>query len=459
MHAFRVLVVDDEEIQRETLAQLLRDQKYQVVTSPNVDAAKTQLLEMEFDIVVTDFRMPGSTGLDLARYCSERAPDTYVIVMTAFADVNSVIESMRLGVIDYLLKPLNVDLLIRKIAVLKERSELSQEVAQLRKSLNQSTHRERMIGTSASISLLREQIKQIAPNRTTVLVTGESGTGKEVVARELHLQSPLASKKFVAVNCGAISENLLESELFGHRKGSFTGAVADRDGLFVAAHGGTLFLDEIGELPRGLQVKLLRALQEREVLPVGETSPIKVDVRVIAATNRDLQKEVADGNFRQDLYYRINVVELKLPPLRDRAEDIPVLAQTIIARLNSEMGKHITAVSGAALKKLMAYRWPGNVRELENVLERALILTTDTAFLEASGLPAGFQSLGSDQPDTLDLDTVLKSAARVHISRVLEQSGGDKKEAARLLGMGLSSLYRKMEELDITGAPPEGTPA
>lgn len=339
MRSLSILVVDDEKNQRETLAQILRDQNFQVVTAADCPQAIQLLHETSFDVVLSDFRMPGGTGVDVAKKAIELCPQGVTLIMTAYADVQSVIEAMRAGVVDYLLKPLNVDSLLRKIAIFQDRRDLQREVTFLRAEINRSLESNRLLGDSAAMVGVRKLIEQVAQSKGSILITGESGTGKEVAARQIHQQSAQTDKKFVAINCGAIPENLLESELFGHKKGSFTGAVSDKEGLFSTASGGTLFLDEIGEMPKGLQVKLLRALQEREVVPVGATSAIKIDVRVIAATNRDLQADVESGVFRKDLYYRINVVELKMPALRERLEDVPVLSRTIIKRYSGELGK------------------------------------------------------------------------------------------------------------------------
>ncbi len=446
---YSILVVDDEKNQRETLAQILLDQGFQVKTSSNVANAYTALAEESFDLVLSDFRMPGGSGIDVAKKAIELNIKTAVIIMTAYADVESVIQAMRAGVLDYLLKPLNVDSLLKKIEILLENRDLRREVGVLRSEINRPNNENRLIGVSPSILQVRQLIQQVAQTKGTVLITGESGTGKEVAARLIHALSPQKDKKFVAINCGAIPENLLESELFGHKKGSFTGAVADKEGLFVTARGGSVFLDEIGDMPKGLQVKILRAIQEREVVPVGGNNTIKIEARMITATNRDLKTDVETGVFRQDLYYRINVVEIKMPPLRERPEDIPELSKAIIKKYSMEMGKDIQGMSHEALKRLMRYSWPGNVRELENVIERAMILNSNSKIIEVADLPSGFQNLNEDQDAVIDLDEAIKRFSRSHIVKVLDSCGGDKKQAAKELGLGLSSLYRKLEELEI----------
>ncbi len=448
MRPLSILVVDDEKNQRETLAQILRDQSFQVVTAGDVSEAQNLLAETSFDVILTDFRMPGGSGLDVAKKAQELCPQSVTLIMTAYADVRSVIEAMRAGVVDYLLKPLNVDSLLRKLSILQERQDLQREVLFLRAEINRVHDTSRLLGDSKAMIEVRNLITQVAQTKGSVLITGESGTGKEVAARQIHNQSGQKEKKFLAINCGAIPENLLESELFGHKKGSFTGAVSDKEGLFLTASGGTLFLDEIGELPKSLQVKILRALQEREILPVGATNQIKIDVRVIAATNRDLAADVETGVFRKDLYYRINVIEIKMSPLRARLEDIPLLSRSIIAKFSKELGRSVKGLSNEALRRLMNYSWPGNIRELENIIERAIILGPSTDIIDISNLPTGLQNI-QDTDNSMELEKVLEKFSRDHISKILEDSGGDKKETAKILGLSLSSLYRKMEELGI----------
>lgn len=451
MKNFRVLVVDDEKIQRETLADILRDRQYEVETAEDVAAAQKALKAKDFHVVLTDYRMPGGTGLDLAKFCAQTAPTTNVLLMTAYAEVQGVIDAMRIGALDYLLKPIDVNHLLKQLALLSERDELRSEVLFLRRELDRKSPDDQwLLGDSEVLTKLREVLKQVAMTKGTVLITGESGTGKEMAARQIHSNSPQNTQKFVAINCGAIPEQLLESELFGHKKGSFTGAVADKIGLFAVASGGTLFLDEIGELPKGLQVKILRALQEREIVPIGETMPRKIDVRIIAATNRDLANDVQQGLFRNDLFYRINVVEITMPPLREHPEDITSLVEHFMKKCSKELGKTVQTIANEALRKLMAYRWPGNVRELENVIERAIILNRTGTSIELCDLPPGFQELGESSSNQQDLEAAIRNFTKQHITQVLHQCGGDKKDAAKILGVGLSSLYRKLEELGLS---------
>lgn len=453
MDLFSILVVDDEPNQAQALSDIFKEQGYDVSTAFDLQGATDLLMKRPYDVILSDFRMPGGSGLDIAKKTRELCPESLIMIMTAYADIESVIEAMRVGVLDYFLKPLNIEFLLQKIALIRERRDLQKEVAFLRTELNRKYGEQvSLVGSSHSMDEIRKLVEHIASSRGTVLITGESGTGKEVAARQIHLSSAQSKKKFVAVNCGAIPENLLESELFGHKKGSFTGATEDKIGLFAVAHGGTLFLDEIGEMPKNLQVKLLRVLQEKEIWPVGGAAPVKVDVRIIAATNRNLEEAIQAGTFRSDLFYRINVVEIKMPPLREHIEDVPLLVQRCIKKLAKELKKPTLDITNDALRKLMVYRWPGNVRELENVIERAMILHRDGDRIEVCDLPVSFQELGSENgvaKDTLNLDEAIRVFSRSHIAKVLDITGSDKKEASKVLGLSLSSLYRKLEELEV----------
>jgi len=448
-----VLVVDDERNQRETLADILRDEEYFVTTAENVNMALDLLMQECFDVVLTDFRMPGGSGMDVAKKALQVCPESAVLIMTAFADVHSVIEAMRIGVLDYMLKPLNVDSLLQKLSLLKERKFLRDKLSYARQELARHTVTTGLMGESLAMKQTREMVSQVASSMGSVLITGESGTGKEVTARMIHYMSQMDPERFLAINCGAIPENLLESELFGYKKGAFTGAVADKAGLFVSASGGTVFLDEIGEMPRSLQVKLLRVLQEKEVVPVGAVKPLKINVRIVAATNRDLKEEIKNGNFRQDLYYRINVIEINMPPLRDRLDDIPILANAFLTRFAKEMSRPARSFSNEVMRMFMNYSWPGNVRELENMVERAVILNGQKEVIEKACLPFDISYPQEPQKTMIieeyELDAAMKSFSKKHICQILEVCHWDKKEASRLLGIGLSSLYRRIEELDI----------
>jgi two-component system response regulator PilR (NtrC family) len=443
-----ILVVDDEKIQRETLGSILRETGYHVAMACDVPTAFSAMRERSFDIIITDFRMPGGTGLDIAEKATELSPSAATLIITAYADVESVIEAMRIGVVDYIPKPLNIPALLAKLKLLVEHRNLKRQVSWLRTEINRKSYPGGLMGDSPAIAELRETIDRVADTRGTVLITGESGTGKEVVAREIHRRSRDSGREFVAINCGALPENLLESELFGHKKGAFTGATSEKLGLFAVADGGTLFLDEIGEMPRSLQVKLLRAIQEREFLPVGETRPRKVDLRIIAATNRNLGADVANGLFRHDLYYRINVIALHIPALRHRIEDIPVLAKHFADKYCKKFGKSSRPLSNDAIRMLMQYSWPGNVRELENAVERAVILGRNPERIEDQDFSIAGDIHGAGS-EVNSLESAINQFARAHISHALERHHWDKRETAKSLQVSLASLYRKMEELKI----------
>ena len=452
----KILIVDDERLQRETLSAILSDLGHETVTSGGVQDAVKVLQDATFDLILTDFKMPDGSGLEVASLARQLMPETPVFVMTAYAEVSSVIDAMRVGVADYFLKPLNVELLLRKIRLLNDHKDLLAEVTDLRARINAAST-STLLGNSDGMRKIRSMIAQVSETRGTVLITGESGTGKEVAARLIHNSSSDSGKKFVAVNCAAIPENLIESELFGHKKGAFTGAVSDKDGLFKVAMGGTIFLDEIGELPKTMQAKLLRVIQEREITPVGDVKPLKVDLRVIAATNKDLSAAVSEGEFRQDLYYRINVVNIRMPALRENPEDIPTLAQHFIDKYVKEFSKKPRRLGNSAARALMQYRWPGNVRELENVVERSIILGGASAALELEDLPESFAGLRSGVVDAsnadhsaFNLQAAMDLFAKRHIERVLVAVDNDKKQAAKVLGLGLSSLYRKIDDLSIS---------
>ncbi len=382
-----VLVVNDERSMREFLAICLQRAGHSVSVADSGDTALGSLTQTPVNVVVTDLRMPGELGgLDLLREIKGRGMDTEVIVVTAFATTETAIEAMKQGAYDYLTKPFKVNEINAVIARAMEKRALVEENAELRERVAGRFRLASLLGKSPQMHRIFELIGKIHSTRTSVLITGESGTGKELVARALHTEGNRSSKPFVAVNCGAIPDELMESELFGHLKGSFTGAIADKVGLFQQADGGTLFLDEIGELSLNLQVKLLRVLQERKVKPVGGTEEIEIDARVVAATNRELEEEVANGAFRSDLYYRLNVIELRLPPLRQRREDIPMLVDHFLRRYATDQGKPAHQLTPAALKILGDYDYPGNVRELENIIERAVTLSSGDT-IDADDLP------------------------------------------------------------------------
>ena len=453
----RVLVVDDEASMRDFLAICLRRAGHDVALAASGTAALAALAARPADVVVTDLRMPGELdGLGLLAAVRGRYPDTEVILVTAFATADTALAAMKQGAYDYLTKPFKVDEINAVIGRALEKRALVAENAALRDQVAGRVRMAQLLGRSKAMQRVFELITKIHSTRTSVLITGESGTGKELVARALHTEGSRASGRFVAVNCGAIPEELMESELFGHLKGSFTGAVADRPGLVREADGGTLFLDEIGELSLGLQVKLLRVLQEKKVKPVGGHTELDVDVRVVAATNRELEDEVARGAFRQDLFYRLNVIEVRIPPLRQRREDITLLVDHFVKKQSKEHGRTIT-VSSAALKLLEDYDFPGNVRELENVIERAVALASSDE-LDVDDLPrlriTGVRSVveaasaGLELPaDGIDLDRLVAEYERAWVAKALDKAGGVRKKAAVLLGISFRSMRYRLAKL------------
>ena len=450
----KILVVDDERAILDTVEILLRGEGFDASVAQSGREALERFEEIAPDIVVTDIRMPGVTGLDLLEAVRERDPEIPVILMTAQASLQSAVKAVNQGAFYYLQKPFsNAELvaLCRRAAQLRE---LSRENKTLKREIRRrdSSHGTRPVGKNRNFLDVLKLAEMVAPTDSTILITGESGTGKEVLARYIHQLSDREGGAFNSINAGALPENLLESELFGHVKGSFTGAVRDKEGLLAAAKGGTFFMDEIGEMSPALQVKLLRALQEREIVPVGATEPIPIDVRVIAATNRDLEHEIRRGTFRSDLYYRLNVITLHLPPLRERRDDVQMLAEYFLQRMKAEQngGARDLRLSDDALQVFERYDWPGNVRELENALERAAILTHDgvisSELLPARILEPAPAPLVSEQPPA---NPTLELIERAYILWVLQAEGGNKARAAEVLGIDPSTLYRKLNRYGV----------
>jgi len=448
----RILVVDDEQSMREFLEIFFRREGYDVTTAADVDSAVMRIENDDFDVVISDMQMPGRSGLDLLGIVNEVSPETVFIVITAFASTDSAIGAMRQGAYDYITKPFRVDEIRMTVQKALEKKLLATENRRLRSELQVRSRSRSIIGNSPRMQRVYELISQVAGTKTNVLISGESGTGKELVARAIHDQSDRADKPFVAVNCGAIPENLLESELFGHVKGAFTGAFQNKQGLFEVADGGTLFLDEVGELSVPLQVKLLRAIQEKTIRRVGGTADTRIDVRIISASNRDLYAEVSQGRFREDLYYRLNVIQVQLPPLRERTEDVPLLVHHFVEKYSAELGKPIEGVSREASQRLAAYDYPGNVRELENVIERAVALARGPQ-IDEENLPPSL--LGeSDRPvptrvsgEGVDLEELMNSYEKTLLSEALAAAGGVKKRAAQLLGISFRSFRYRLEKL------------
>ncbi len=441
-----ILIVEDQQSARESLAELLRGEGYDVHEAADGTAGIALVDQLDLDMVLTDLMMPGLDGIEVMRHIREFSPQTLVILMTGHASVETAIEAIRLGAQDYLLKPLLFEDVLRKIQHLLAHRKLAWENQLLRRELDGYFTPDRPLGRTQAMQAISAMIKKVAPTPTTVLITGESGVGKEVVARTIHANSLAKDNVFLPVNCSAIPDNLLESQLFGHVKGSFTGAVASQEGLFQRARGGTIFLDEIGDLPLSLQPKLLRVLEERTVLPVGATNPVKVNIRILAATNRDLKAEVEAGHFRDDLYYRLNVFEIYIPPLRKRLEDLPGLVEHLIYRHNMEMKANYKGVDSATMRILMSLPWKGNIRELDNVLERAMILG-DGEWISPQDLPG--QQPDGDFGSEDNLTKAVELYEKSHIERTLGKASGDKIRTAELLGLSLSTLYRKLEKLGI----------
>lgn len=445
-----VLVADDEAAVRESLAEVLREEGYDVEAVSDGSAAVAALEGRDFDLILSDIRMPGTDGLSVLRRAREVSPSSLVLLMTAHATVETAVEAMRRGAQDYLLKPILFDDLLHKIDHLMHHRQVAWENQMLRSQVERQWDFENLVGRSAAMKEVMDLVRRVAPTPSTVLVTGESGVGKEVVARAIHHFSEFRDRIFLPVNCGAIPENLLESQLFGHLRGSFTGAVANQEGLFQRARGGTIFLDEIGDMPLALQVKLLRMIEAKEILPVGASQPVQVEVRIIAATNHQLEKSVEEGRFREDLYYRLNVIGIEIPPLRDRREDIPPLVEHLLRIHNRELKKSFRGVDAETMKLLLSLPWKGNVRELDNVLEHAMILGSGE-WITVRDLPRSVRSDAGGAEEAIgdDLRDAVRAFERAHILGVLSRAEQDKRVAAQRLGVSLSSLYRKLEELEI----------
>jgi DNA-binding NtrC family response regulator len=453
-----ILVVDDELLIRETLVEYLGEEGFIVVACSSGEEALEQAEERRFDIALCDVHLPGLDGLELLDRLQRISPETFVLLITAYATVENAVEAFQRGAHDYLMKPILLDEVLSKIRRLLAHRALYLENQWLRRelNLNRRLESEQIVGKSSGMMQVLEMVRKVAPTPSTVLIAGESGTGKELIARAIHDGSadaaePGDARRFLAVNCAAIPHDLLENQLFGHRKGAFTGADRDQAGVFVHAGNGTVFLDEISELPLATQAKLLRAIEQKEILPVGANEPIRVEARVLAATNKALLQEVESGRFREDLYYRLNVVCIHIPPLRERREDIPDLVEFLLSRHARTLGKRISGVTHEAMQLLLACRWRGNVRELDNALQRAVILG-EGPLITPADLPPDLAPVEGDPALVDDLGEAVKRFEKQHIERILRQTP-DKKEAARRLGMGLSSLYRRIAELGIQAEP------
>ena len=446
----RVLIADNDESLFEPLRQLLLKEGYEVEWVKDGLAALRAVKRGDLDLVLSEVDLSGVSGLELLKQAQELSPRTLGLLIAARGSLETAIEAIRHGAHDYLLKPISANEVVNRVIQLIERRHQAEEVQFLRRRVNRDYDFGEIIGKSKALRDVLEMVKKVAPTQTTVLISGGSGTGKELIARAIHAHSDRKDKLFLPVNCGALPETLLESLLFGHVKGSFTGAFANQEGLFERARGGTIFLDEIGEIPQHLQVKLLRALEAKEILPIGSTNPRRIDVRVLAATNRNLKKEVEDGRFRDDLYFRLNVMEIHIPPLRERPEDIPLLVDHLVQKHNPELKKNFKGAEGAVIHLLMSLPWKGNVRELDNVIEHTMILA-DGEWITLKNLPPSIMGGKEVLPLYTDnLKEALRQFEKQHIIRVLGQVDQDRREAARLLDISLSSLYRKIEEFGIS---------
>ena len=449
MQKTNILVVDDERDICRALNIILTKEGYAVTEAYNGEQAVELLRKQDFDLVMTDIKMEKMDGFEVLRQAQQISPGTTVVMMTAFASVGSAVEAMRAGATDYITKPFindDIRLTVRRIIdgrdLQRENQILRQELSQRRDTFKD------IIGNSEAMQKVFAVMEKVVPSKANVLITGESGTGKGLVAQAIHDSGPRKGKPFIAINCGAIPENLLETELFGHKKGAFTSAVEDKKGLITMANEGTLFLDEVGELPLALQVKLLHVIQTKELTPVGDTRVITVDIRIIAATNADLMQRVKEGRFREDLYYRLNVIELRLPPLRERRDDIPVLVKHYLKTFADEAKKTITDVEYDAMKALLAYDWPGNIRELRNTLERAVVLA-EGDIVALHDLPDKFRNIDLEGISASSLRQALDDFEREYIRRNLAENKGNKEATAERLGIDLATLYRKLKKLRI----------
>ena len=453
-----ILVVDDELSMRELLEFMLKKEGYQVAVAANGSQAIEMLNKSRYDLLLCDIRLGDMTGLDVLRACRQNQPHTTVVMISAFASTETAVEAMNEGAYDYVPKPFDNEELKQTIAKALDLKTLEHEKQIIEDEMKQNLHFDMIVGNSPVMLHMYKMIRQVAPTRTNVLITGESGTGKELIARAIHKESDRRSKSFVVINCGGIPETLLESELFGHKKGSFTGATNDKKGLFEVADKGTIFLDEIGELSMPIQVKLLRAIQERTFKAVGGNEDIVVDIRIIAATNKQLEKEVIAGNFREDLFYRLNVIEIKLPPLRERKGDLRALAQHFLNKYAQDMNKKITKISAYAIDLLNKYDFPGNIRELENLMERSVALSTTNILLPDSLALSihkrrwieGVKDRRFDLDEVahgVALDSILEEIERAYMIKALEVANGNKNKAAELLGISFRSLRYRLDKI------------
>jgi len=446
---FRILVVDDEPAQRELVGGFLRKQGFDVVEAAGGGEAVARFKREPFDLVLTDQRMPDLSGLEVLEAVRSASPETAVVIMTAYGTIETAVSAIKAGAADYLTKPLNLDELLHRVHRVRERHHLVRENRELREALTERHRVEGIVGDSGQMQEVLSLVRRVAPSDATVLIRGESGTGKELIARALHYASPRAAGPLVKVNCAALAESLLEAELFGHEKGAFTGAIASRKGRFELADGGSIFLDEIGDLPPHLQVKLLRVLQEREFERVGSSRPVKVDVRLLAATHRNLEALVREGRFRDDLYYRINVVTIMLPPLRERREDLPPLIDHFLRTFAEKNGKTVRGITREAREALLRYDYPGNIRELENLMERAVVLTRDDV-IGMEDLPLTLEAPAPESGEGAGLIAAVEGLERRMIREALAKAEGTQTRAAELLGISERVLRYKLRKYGLS---------
>lgn len=450
----KILIADDEKNIRDSLKLVLDEEGYSTEVASDGEEALQKIEKENFDIVITDIKMPKVDGIQLLEASPKNSPDSFFIIMTAYASVKTAIDALRNGAYDYLIKPIELDDVIFRVKKLIEYKKLAAENKYLRQRISSDAGFTNLIGKSESMKKVYDIITQVAPTNSNVLIQGKSGTGKELVAKAIHFNSKRKDRIFLPINCGAISENLIESELFGHKKGAFTGAAEDKQGLFKVADGGTLFLDEIADLPLNMQVKLLRAIEDKEFFPVGGTKPVSTDVRIIAATNQNLFEKTKSGEFREDLFYRLNVVEIKLPTLNERKDDIPILVNHFIERYSNEMSKKVIGADNQTMKALIAHEWRGGVRELENIIERAIIFC-NKEMLTINDLADYIRTDNTDTGYPDSLKDALRNFEKEHILKTIKKFDYNKEEAAKALEIGLSSLYRKMDELNIPTKSPK----
>jgi two-component system response regulator PilR (NtrC family) len=456
----KILVVDDEESIREFLDIMLRKEGYEVTCAEDGQKAIETLKKKNFDMIISDLQMPRVTGMELLKHVRDTYPETFFMIITAFGTTESAVDAMKMGAYDYITKPFKIDEVRINIANALKSRNLEVENRSLKKELQREYSFQNLVGNSESMHRVYDLIKRVSQSPTNVLITGESGTGKEMVAKAIHYNGPLKDRPFVTVNCGAIPEQLMESEMFGHKKGSFTGAITDKVGLFEVADGGSLFLDEVGELPLTIQVKLLRAIQERIIRRVGATDDQKVDVRIIAATNRTLEDMVREGKFREDLYYRLNVIHIRTPGLRERREDIPLLAGHFLRKYNERLNKAVSTISDEAMEILGRYDYPGNVRELENIIERTVALEGGATILPESlppfvNTPSGRKLASSNEieitEEGVDLEKIIGQIEKELLIKAIHKANGIKKNAAKLLGISFRSMRYRIDKYGLGG--------